>query len=1139
MTYRLLHRCTLLSVLLFGAFSSQLSSASTLTIEDIKPDIIAQLPAHLELTGIAFNSLENAGNNMLPIYKASMTIKATLKEPLYTVDGNENGKLRLRQSMSPGAPVSHTATVIAMMPGGINTERKVTMVLDENGQFNKQFPRSAFPAGGYTIAAAQQPSSATVMTPVATSHQPDMTPLRTLVAAQDADREIWGRMTQDYRNVAPANSPIVLKNIELTGNKAKGKIEYPDLEKSFDVSIVPLGSHMIGLRCVPKEKFCNFSLNYEENVRLYSTRHEFLLNANKNAKVKEDMLQQSLPWEQKVAPENLLQLSNTLWDVSTGKLLDNNWIADSLRPIEELPGKYWPAENDGRSAVPGVLPFIPYATAAPGTPQIRPIPEPKDGDLFVSRDLRRFIEVKQGDLWIATVNWQEGSFSSPKNLTNSGELYQPQILAWYGNEIYLHTKKRIDKPVLRVNTDTGATDTLPYSQALMGRYGSPDGRYRINHGDNDKLLHVYDLATHEEFTMDAYHAYRRQGLVSRDHTAGVEINPDFWVSSMVFFSGSAWYDLEKREHKLITDIPEFIAKFPRSVSARDVSLVPGGDYIDIRIEGYDEFGSGEAARPALKKQRYRIHRMTNEITPLPELPAIGWNKEAVWIDANRYVFYRSEGSPEEIGLWLYDIPTETSTLISQLTPNHSFRAKNPLSGNLEQIGPFNPVFKESPFLVITDHERVGFTTEVDGKFVFALVSLKGEEPKYLEIPKQKMRSKVATLFINDPVSLERNQTVAITQVAAPTKSVGSNSKPSITKASKGHKALVPVTARSTDLSLDNIKPHQIPLIPWEAQANYFAAFPFRKGDYALIQDPSATFRDLYVRIHQGKALLGAAPEYDVFPRYDQRKQFADAFKGRLAQSTDYYGLLCTLKNQRGEFTPDKISHRDNYGNYYAAKSGFQPYTVLTALAYSAIKSDHFGQYFCADSENCGGEEDKARWLAHVNVHKAWGGLDASETDSRQALASFLDKELPKLFEWADSLSCDVALTVPTLAGGYDAATQALNFTYVATPFSVPMPKSELQSILNKPREYLSAERNVSTPQGTPLKFFAVVNGSFSRASFGGSLSQGYGVGALPYFLALDTDNISIFADDLLTDEVGKANLPAGTKIKVINGSNVK
>ena len=117
MTYRLLHRCTLLSVLLFGAFSSQLSSASTLTIEDIKPDIIAQLPAHLELTGIAFNSLENAGNNMLPIYKASMTIKATLKEPLYTVDGNENGKLRLRQSMSPGAPVSHTATVIAMMPG--------------------------------------------------------------------------------------------------------------------------------------------------------------------------------------------------------------------------------------------------------------------------------------------------------------------------------------------------------------------------------------------------------------------------------------------------------------------------------------------------------------------------------------------------------------------------------------------------------------------------------------------------------------------------------------------------------------------------------------------------------------------------------------------------------------------------------------------------------------------------------------------------------------------------------------------------------------------------------------------------------------------------------------------------------------
>ena len=1137
MTYRLLHRFTLLSVLLFSAFASQLSSASTLTIEDIKPDIIAQLPDHLELTGLSFNSLENAGNNLIPMYKASVSIKATLKEPLYTLDGNENGKLRLRQSTAQGTPVTHTATVIALMPGGINKERKVTVVIDGNGQFNKQFPRSSFSENAYIIGTAQQPSAAIKTAPVAARHQPDMAPIQTLIAAQNANQEIWGRITRDYRNVAPANSPIVLKNIELTGNEAKGKIEYPDLEKSFDVTIVPLGSHMIGFRCVPKEKFCNFSLNYEENSRLFSPRHEFLLDADKNAKIKEDMLQQSLPWDQKVAPENLLQLSNTLWDITTGKLLDNNWIADSLRPIEALPGKYWPAENDGRSAAPGVMPFIPYATAAPGSPQIRPIAEPKGGNLFVSRDLQRMIELKNNDLWIATVNWQENSVSTPKKLTDSGDLHQAKVLAWYGNEVYL-TTRNTDKPFLRVNTDTGATDKLPYLQAFRGRYGSPDGRYKIHHGDNDKLLHVYDLATHEAFTMDAYHAYRRQGLVSRDHTAGVEINPDFWVSNTVFFNNSAWYDLEKREHKLITDFPELIEKFPRSVSAFDANLVPGGDYIDIRIEGFDEFNNGNS-KPERKKQRYRIHRITNEITELPALPTIGWNKKAVWIDANRYVFYRSEGSSDEFGLWLYDIPTETSTLISQLTPNHSFRAKNPLSGNPEQLGAFNPAFTESPFLVIKAHERVGFTTKVDGKFVFALVSLKGEEPRYLEIPKQKMRSNVATLFINDPVSFERTQAVAITPVGAPGGDSDSNRNPPVNKPHEGNKTLVPVTARSTDLSLDNIKPHQISLMPWEEQANYFAAFPFDKGDYALIQDPFGTFRDLYVRIYQGKVLLGAVPDYDVFPRYDQRKQYVNAFKGRLTQSTDYYGLLCALKNQRNEFTPDKLGYRDNYGNYYTAKSGFQPYTVLTALAYSSIKSGDFGQYFCSDASHCGGVEDKSRSMVNVDVHKAWGGIDANETATQQALSNFVDRELPKLLAWADTLSCDVGLVVPARGDGFDSAAQAINFSYVSTRFSLPIRSSDAQSVLEKPREHLSATGNASAPKGIPLQFYAVVNASFSGATLGGSLPHGFGVGSLPYYLALETDAIGIYADELLTDEVGKASLPAATKIKVINGSKVK
>lgn len=1138
MTNRISHRITLLSTLLLFVLASQLSSASAPSIDDIKPDIISQLPGHLELIELSFNHLENAGNEMMPMYRASVSIKAKLKEPLYIVDGNENGKIRLRQSIAPGTTVSHTATVIALMPGGINKERKVTVVLDKNRQYNKQLPKSAFPTGTYIITTTTESSSTASTTSVLAGHQPDMGPIRALISAQNENRELWGRIIQNYRNVAPANSPIVLKNIELKGNEAKAKIDYPDQEKSFDVTIVPLGSHMIGFRCVPKEKFCNFSLNYEENTRLYSTRHEFLLNADKSAKVKEEMLLESLPWEKKVAPENLLQISNTLWDISTGDLLDNNWIADSHRPIKELPGKYWPAENDGRSAVPGVLPFIPYAMAAPGKPQIRPIPAPKEGNLFVSRDRNQFLQIKNNDLWISTVNWQGNSISSSKQLTHNGELNEPKILAWYGKEVYLYERSRTDTPIRRINIATGATDYLPYLRAFSGRYGSPDGRYRIHHGESDKQLHVYDLATHEAFTMDAYHAYRRQGIVSKDHTSGVKINPDFWIGNNIFFNGSAWYNLETREHTLITDFPELIKKFPRSVSAFDANLVPGGDYIDIRIEGYDEFSNANPKPKGPKKQRYRIHRITHEITELPELPKTGWNKKAVWIDANRYVFYRSEGSADDIGLWLYDIPTETSTRISQLTPNHSFRAKNPLPGSVEQIEAINPAFQESPFLVIKAHERIGFSTEVDGKFVFALISLKGAKPKYLEIPKQKMRSKVATLFINDPVSLERNLTAEITPITTP--SISKNPNP-ILNPNEKHNTLQPVKARKSDLPINDLDPNTISLMPWEAQADYFAAFPFEKGNYALIQEPSGTFRDLYIRIHQGKALLGDTPQYNVFPRHDPRKQFVKAFKSRLSLSADHYGLLCVLKDQRNEFTLDKINYRDNYGNYYIASSGLQPYAVLTALAYSTIKAEHFGEYFCPNADQCTGEEEKARWIAFANVHKAWGGINANETASVQAVSRFVDKELPKLFEWADTLSCDVAITVPLLEGTYDSAAQAMTFNYVTTPFSMPTSESESSLILKKPRKHLSKEAIASTPEGTPLPFFAIVNGSYSGARYGGSgqLPQGYGVASLPYFLTLNTDNISIFADELLKEEVGKASIPEGTTIRVINGGKIK
>ena len=992
-------KCSCFCLVAFTLLYSQFSLADAPSVEDIKPEVIAKLPPHFELKDLSYKEIKNVGNALMPVYRGSVALETTLKEPLYTIEGYENGIVQLRKVVEAGTPMVRSATVMAMSIAGAASEYQVTVIFDYDRKDKKQSPLSSFRKGTYTIVSEQ---------------------------------------------VAAANTP---------SQSSPGD---------------PKGST--------------------------------------------DEKKQTLPWEKRVAPENLLQLSQTLWDISTGELLDENWVADSIRPIQEIQGKYWPTENSKSSGVPGFAPklLVPFGSAP-----IKPIPEVRNGQLLTSTNHQQFVELKQGDLWISTVNWQDSSVSDSKNLTNSGEFDQYQLLAWYGNEVYLYTRKQIEKPVTRVNTDTGATESLAYSRALQGQHSSPDRRFRVNHGESDMLLHVYDFATHEEFTLDGYHAFRRQGIVSKDHKAGVAIEPDFWVSNTEFFNMSAWYDLEKREHKLITDFPEFLKKFPRNVSVRNVTLVPGGDFIDISIEGYEEFSNQRQQKGPIR-QRYRIHRQTDEITELPAMPSAGWNKDAVWVDSERYLFYRSEGAPEEKGLWLFDIPSQRSTLISDLVPNQRLQAKNVQSSNLEQIEGFKPAFKASPFLVITAHERVGFSTEVDGKFVFALISLQGKQPMYLDLSKKKINSRTATLFVNDLFTFNPAETAVETK---PT-------KPELTE-----EVNEPVTSHNTVQSLrkpgsngrsvEGFEANMFNRVPWDEQPEYFASFPFEKGDYGLAEDPSGMFRDLYIRTHQGKPLLGEVPNYDVFPRYDQRKQFVNAFRNHLKQSTDYYGLLCAIKEEKDEFTPEKIAYRDGYGNYYKSKSGFESYPVLTALAYSTIKPEHFGQYFCADPNDCGGDENKSRANSGINVYKIWGGIDASEAESQQALSRFLDNALPKLFAWADTLSCDVALSVP-LHGSGNSATQSTNLSYLSNTLSMN-----------------SSDNAVSSADGN--QFYAVVNASFTGADIGvgvpNTLRQIPGL--LAYYLKLDTENISIYKNELLVEKVGTASSSKDVKIKVINGSIVK
>ncbi|WAJ70170.1 hypothetical protein [Catenovulum adriaticum] len=89
---------------------------------------------------------------MMPVHMASVLITSQLKQPLYTVEGNKNGKNILVKSSEAGDLINQTASVVVIMPSAINKERVVTVQILKANELENQFPLSTFPKDSYIIA---------------------------------------------------------------------------------------------------------------------------------------------------------------------------------------------------------------------------------------------------------------------------------------------------------------------------------------------------------------------------------------------------------------------------------------------------------------------------------------------------------------------------------------------------------------------------------------------------------------------------------------------------------------------------------------------------------------------------------------------------------------------------------------------------------------------------------------------------------------------------------------------------------------------------------------------------------------------------------------------------------------------------
>jgi hypothetical protein len=433
---------------------------------------------------------------------------------------------------------------------------------------------------------------------------------------------------------------------------------------------------------------------------------------------------------------SLLLYGKELWNIDTKQRLDENWNSGFLRPVADLPGRYWSAQDWGQTIAPfGAL--RPERTYDPaGVEPLIPFINTRADNVWVSPNHHTFLKLKDGDLWRGEIDWSNGSIKSEVNVTKLGLLTFVKPVTWYGDDFYLRREQATDKPIVKVNIKTGAITEMKVRPAFKTASASSNGRYVFSSNGSDGLLYVYDAKTGEEFTLEATQYRRPNGIILNERPRPMSVQPVYWINGHTFYCDLGWYDLAKRERLVVETLPAVVKDIPAQITRKRYVLIPGGVYIDISFEGYQTDSMGVAIPDKRIYKRYRVNRLTKETLPLPlELkyteaqtnrykPYVEY--PVTWIDENRYVFARPTGGLSEVGTWVYDLRTKKHTRIS---------------GHISQGGGINPLFvpgqnfdfmvpsrEMNNYLIFPDKNKVGFYVKMNKKkFEYNIVSLDGKD----------------------------------------------------------------------------------------------------------------------------------------------------------------------------------------------------------------------------------------------------------------------------------------------------------------------------------------------------------------------------------------------------------------------------
>ncbi len=723
------------------------AEADGVSTQQFEQAIRGQLNAAFDLQDWSKSLVKETRQGPITVHQLALTITVKLTEPLYLSTGRQQDGLAVIEISKPaGSVIDLQGTAVLALMGSLG-DPQLQVILGPSPQGRAGNLLSLFRTGTYVIDTAETTAA---VAQVETSSNPSErvdnlpNPLQQLWQIFRDHGEVWGRQI----NGQYADTPIVLREMKLVdAHTLQGVIEhpYPQYRNEFILSGIAPKFSLTVKRASPVQPGVpvgRYAASADGDSLVVQRGPIFALSAEKSAEIRDDFARQLEPWRFKGEISDYGQMGNLLINLDTLEVVSDAWLNRTVTPISNLPGQFWRVTSNYALTVPpyGAYGAEDVQTLGPrGRAPVSPVAEIK-GQTWVAADLSRYVSLHEGDLWVGTLDWQDNSSSEPRNLTNIGLLNDLQPITWCGQDFFFHNPQATQKPILRIDTQTGDITELAETKALNANaQGSPDGRFLLlsdggrmtyTAAGGESLLHVFDCVNNETFSFDSTIDERHYVGTQKQPRRIVDLRVQDWLGSDIFVgwgSGAqiGWFDLAQRKRMIIADIPDVVAELPFSLIHGGFvrkAIIPGGQFLDVTLLGYLQQNPPPGTRRVEK--RFRIDRINGSAIRLPAL----LKNPPTWVDENRYVYARRTGSFSEIGTWLYDVRTGKTVRLTPFFPNGQVHAENRTFTTRAQTLWSTPLYESNPdYFVLAEKNRIVFAATRGTLKELLSVSLAGGE----------------------------------------------------------------------------------------------------------------------------------------------------------------------------------------------------------------------------------------------------------------------------------------------------------------------------------------------------------------------------------------------------------------------------